>query len=62
VGEDVGVREMRKHLCWYTKGLQGGADFRTRINHLVRVEDTKRAIEDFFAALGESAMATQHAS
>lgn len=62
VGEDVGVREMRKHLCWYTKGLHGGADFRTRINHLVRVDDTKRAIEDFFAALGESAMATQHAS
>ncbi len=62
VGEDVGVREMRKHLCWYTKGLHDGAEFRTRINHLVRVNDTKRAIEDFFAALGESAMATQHVS
>ncbi len=58
-GEDVGVREMRKHLCWYTKGLHDGAEFRTRINLLVRVEDTKRAIEDFFAALSASAMATQ---
>jgi tRNA-dihydrouridine synthase B len=62
VGEDVGVREMRKHLCWYTKGLHGGAEFRTRINHLVRVDDTKRAIEDFFAALSTSAMADQHAA
>jgi tRNA-dihydrouridine synthase B len=62
VGEDVGVREMRKHLCWYTKGLHDGAEFRTRINHLVRVGDTKRAIEDFFAALSASAMATEHVS
>ena len=62
VGEDVGVREMRKHLCWYTKGLHDGAEFRTRINHLERIDDTKQAIEDFFAALNTSAMAEQHAA
>jgi tRNA-dihydrouridine synthase B len=62
VGEDVGVREMRKHLCWYTKGLHDGAEFRTRINHLVRVEDTKRAIEDFFATVSTSAREAQHAT
>ncbi len=61
-GEDVGVREMRKHLCWYTKGLHDGAEFRTKINHLVRTEDMKRAIEDFFAAVSASAMATEHVS
>jgi len=62
VGEDVGVREMRKHLCWYTKGLHDGAEFRTRINQLVRVNDTKRAIEDFFATLSTTALAEQHAA
>ena len=62
VGENVGVREMRKHLCWYTKGLHDGAEFRTRINHLERIDDTKQAIEDFFAALNTSAMAEQHAA
>jgi len=62
VGEDVGVREMRKHLCWYTKGLHDGAEFRTRINHLVRVDDTKRAIKVFFTALNTSTMAEQHAA
>jgi tRNA-dihydrouridine synthase B len=61
-GEDAGVREMRKHLCWYTKGLHDGAEFRTRINHLVRVADTKRAIEAFFATLSTGAMASQHVS
>jgi tRNA-dihydrouridine synthase len=62
VGEDVGVREMRKHLCWYTKGLHDGAEFRTRINHLVRVKDTRRAIEDFFTTLNTSALVEQHVS
>jgi len=60
VGEEVGVREMRKHLCWYTKGLHDGAEFRTRINHLVRVNDMKRAIEDFFAALSAISREEQH--
>jgi len=62
VGEKVGVREMRKHLCWYTKGLHDGAEFRTRINHLERVDDTKRAIVDFFGALSSISMAEQHAN
>jgi tRNA-dihydrouridine synthase B len=62
VGEGVGVREMRKHLCWYTKGLHDGAEFRTRINQLVRVDDTKRAIEDFFATLSTTTLAEQHAA
>ncbi len=54
VGEDIGVREMRKHLCWYTKGLPGGADFRTRINRLSRTEEVKREIGDYFASMKES--------
>jgi nifR3 family TIM-barrel protein len=32
VGEYTGVREMRKHLAWYTKGLPGAATFREKIN------------------------------
>jgi tRNA-dihydrouridine synthase B len=30
-GEDQAVREMRKHVCWYTKGLPEGARFRAEI-------------------------------
>jgi len=51
LGEDVGVREMRKHLCWYTKGLHGGAEFRERINHLSAVEDVRREIGAYFAGM-----------
>jgi nifR3 family TIM-barrel protein len=31
-GEQVGVREMRAHAAWYTKGLTGGAEFRNLFN------------------------------
>ena len=48
VGENIGVREMRKHLCWYTKGLPEGAEFREKVNHLARAEDVKREIENYF--------------
>jgi len=59
VGETIGVREMRKHLCWYTKGLHGGAEFRTRINHRETVADVKQEIKEYFAGLSCSAMAAQ---
>lgn len=31
-GEDIGVREMRKHAAWYIKGLPGCAEAREEIN------------------------------
>lgn len=31
-GEEVGVREMRKHLAWYIKGMQGSNEIKNRIN------------------------------
>jgi len=50
-GEDIGVREMRKHLCWYTKGLHGGAEFRTRINLEPRAAGVRRELEEYFESL-----------
>ena len=31
-GEYIGIREMRKHIGWYTSGLEGSAKLRVRIN------------------------------
>jgi tRNA-dihydrouridine synthase B len=53
-GRDIGVREMRKHLCWYTKGLAGGAEFRERVNHLAGVEDVNQEIRAYFGAFGQT--------
>src|SRR3972149_874642 len=43
-----GIREMRKHLAWYSRGIPGGAAFR---GHLVTVrtcDDFRSAVERFF--------------
>ena len=38
-GEYIGIREMRKHAAWYTKGLTGGAELRDKINRSESKED-----------------------
>lgn len=42
-GEYVAVREMRKHIGWYLKGLPGSAALRGRIN---QIDDGKRLLEE----------------
>ena len=32
-GEYIGIREMRKHVSWYTHGLAGAAKLRDQVNH-----------------------------
>ena len=38
-GEYIGVREMRSHAAWYTKGLRGGAELRNLFNRAETAED-----------------------
>ena len=44
-GEYVGVREMRAHAAWYTKGLAGGAELRNLFNRANSAEDFLKIIE-----------------
>lgn len=44
-GEYTGVREMRKHLSWYTAGMPGSAKLRQRINLAERFEEIKELVE-----------------
>lgn len=43
-GERVGVREMRAHAAWYTKGLTGGAELRKLFNRAETAEDFSEVI------------------
>ena len=43
-GEYVGVREMRKHVGWYTKGLEKSAELRREVFQLERAEDVERTL------------------
>ncbi|MFQ5510000.1 MAG: tRNA dihydrouridine synthase DusB [Leptospirillia bacterium] len=53
-GEATALREMRKHLCWYTKGLTGGARFRTRVQTLNQLKPLQDAIDCYFDGLAET--------
>ncbi len=45
-GEYLGIREMRKHVAWYTAGLAHSAALRNRINQAESYEELKRLIEE----------------
>ncbi len=49
-GQRVGVREMRKHICWYLRGFYGAAHFREEVMRLTVWQDVvgllHRAAED----------------
>ena len=47
-GEYNAVREMRKHIAWYTTGMPGSAQLRGRINEMEHMEDLERAINLIF--------------
>lgn len=47
-GERVAVREMRKHLCWYIRGVPGAAQFRAMVNQLDGKLELENAMHDFF--------------
>lgn len=48
-GEYTAVREMRKHLAWYTAGMPHSARFRGMINSLETMEELLAAVEEIFA-------------
>jgi nifR3 family TIM-barrel protein len=49
-GEARTARDMRKHLCWYCRGLTGAATFRSAVNHAHSTADLRRLAEDYFTA------------
>ena len=46
-GEFSGLRQMRKHFGWYTKGFSEGARLRRVLVTLERLEDVERALRDY---------------
>ena len=46
--ERIAVNEMRKHIGWYIKGLNGAAAFRAKINLTDKPEDALALIRSFF--------------
>ncbi|BDV41987.1 tRNA-dihydrouridine synthase [Geotalea uraniireducens] len=49
-GERVAVREMRKHVSWYSRGIASAAQFRKQINSIEGKEALLEALNRFFTA------------
>ena len=43
-GDFLGIREMRKHVAWYTKGLKGAARLRDEINKTESYEQLRELL------------------
>ncbi|CAH8767926.1 tRNA dihydrouridine synthase DusB [Paenibacillus dendritiformis] len=50
-GENVAVREMRKHLAWYLKGLPGAARVKDKVMEGTRRDEMVQLLEDYVAGL-----------
>ena len=48
-GEYLGIREMRKHVAWYTKGMKGSAKLRDAINLVESYEELEALLFDKIA-------------
>ena len=50
-GELVGVKEMRKHLAWYTKNLKNSSEFRNSINKIENKKELLERLNEYFKSL-----------
>ena len=46
-GEYTCVREMRKHIGWYVKGLHGATEIRRRVNEIKDVDRLKQLLIEY---------------
>ncbi|MEK8132985.1 tRNA dihydrouridine synthase DusB [Paenibacillus filicis] len=58
-GESVAVKEMRKHLAWYLKGLHGAARIKDSIMEQTRRDAMVQLLNDFIHTLEDRELAAQ---
>ena len=46
-GEKIGVKEMRKHLAWYLKGMRNSNEIKNKINTLDNKEEVKKLLIEY---------------
>ena len=46
-GEYKAVREMRKHIAWYLKGLKNSIDIKNQINILTSADEVIKVLEEY---------------
>ena len=47
-GEYTAVREMRKHVAWYVKGMKSAKAIKTGVNEFESFEEVKNFLIEYF--------------
>ena len=47
--EITALRELRKHIAWYTKNMPNSSEFRSIINQIENKDELIKKIEEFFS-------------
>ncbi len=48
---EIAIKELRKHIAWYTKNLKNSSEFRNEINQIETEEKLLQKIEEYFKTL-----------
>lgn len=52
-GERVGIREMRKHIAWYLKGLPNSNEVKNKVNKMNTKEEIRKIILEYLNKLND---------
>ena len=47
IGDGPGIKEIRKHLSWYFKGLYMAAEMRNKVNRLETKEEVIKLLDTY---------------
>ena len=50
-GEEVAIKELRKHIAWYTKNLKNSSEFRNSINKIENEKELVDKLDEYFKTL-----------
>lgn len=50
-GEDVGIKELRKHMCAYIKNLPNSASLRQRVNQIEKKDELISCLTEYFRSI-----------
>lgn len=53
-GERKALLDMRKHLCWYARGITGASDFRVQLQQLESFESSIELVQNFFTSVEQT--------
>lgn len=48
---DIAVKELRKHIAWYTKNLKNSSEFRNSINTIENEKELINKLDEYFASI-----------